>query len=184
MTKQSLIITAWISFFALSACTSLLKIHTDRDKNVDFSKYKTFTFYGFTDKTPGLTDFNRTKIILAVQTELLNHGYVQDEKNPDLLVNATAILKEKTKVSNTNYYGYGGVYRPYYWGTGNNAEDVNVQKFNEGSLIIDVLDASTKTIVWQVIGNKEIDVPIESSNTMIPDAVKKMMASFPSISNK
>src|SRR6478736_8623141 len=90
-----------LSVMLFTGCTSVMKVHTEHDKNVDFTKYKTFSFYGFTDKTSGMTELNRNRIITAITAEMIAHGFKQVDADPDIFVNATTILKEKSQVSNT-----------------------------------------------------------------------------------
>lgn len=168
-----------ISFVTFFGCGPKLNVHAVYDKKTDFSKYHSFSLYGFTDKTGGISELNRNIITSSVKKEMVAHGYVENEKTPDVLVNMVAIVREKSKVSNTNYYGYGGVYRPYYWGPGNDTTDVTKVKYSEGSLIIDVIDASTKRLIWEGIGNSEIDIPLKKADDFIPEAVKKILASLP-----
>jgi len=175
--KKYLIILSYFIFTV--GCAPVLRVHTDYDKQVDFSKYKTFSFYGFTDKTSGMSELNRNRIIAAIKAEMVNHGFKEVDANPDLYVNATTILKEKTQISSTNYYGYGGVYRPYYWGPGYSGNDYNMYTYNEGSLIIDIIDGASKNLVWQSTGNQQIDIPLKDPDTVIPNAVKLILAKFP-----
>jgi hypothetical protein len=83
--------------------------------------------------------------------------------------------------STTNYYGYGGVYRPYYYSGfgGYNTTNYNIDHYKDGSLIIDIIDASTEKLVWQGTGNKEIDGPVKDPDKRIPEAVGMIMANFP-----
>ena len=46
-------------------------------------------------------------------------------------------------------------------------------------LIIEVADAKTKNLLWEGIGNKDIDSPPSNPDQAIKDAVKSIMASFP-----
>jgi hypothetical protein len=55
----------------------------------------------------------------------------------------------------------------------------DVQHYKDGSLIIDVVDANSKKLLWQGIGNSEIDKPLKDPETTIPAAIGKIMASFP-----
>lgn len=168
-----------ITFLVFIGCAPKLNVHTVCDKKADFSKYNSFSLYGFTDKTGGISELNRNIINTSVKNEMMSHGYLENEKKPDVLVNIVAIVKEKSKVSSTNYYGYGGVYRPYYWGPGNDTTEITKVKFNEGSLIIDIIDASTKQLIWEGIGNSEIDVPLKKPDSFISEAVKKILSSLP-----
>jgi hypothetical protein len=173
-----------LSWFAV-ACSSPVKVTTDYDSKTDFSKFKSFSFYQLTDKSSGLSELNQQRIINAIKAELIKKGFVENVNNPDLLVNATAIVTEKQQVTATNYYNYGGYYRPYYWGPTYVGPTVyNVKELREGSLVIDVIDASTKHLLWQSTGNKEIDTGLKSPETEIPAAVTKILAYFPPGSKK
>ena len=165
----------------LTACGPTLQVSADYDGQVDFSKFKTFSFYRFTDQGPGVSELNRNRIIAAVKKQMVAKGFVFDENNPDVLVNATTILKEQQQVTGTtNYYGYGGYYRPYGWGPGyTGTTTYNVNNYYDGSLIIDVIEFSTKTLVWQGTGNQKIDGPLKHPDEEINFAVKKIMAGFP-----
>jgi hypothetical protein len=165
----------------LGACGSGIKISSDFDRSVDFSKYKTFSFYQLTDKGPGLSELNRDRIVNSIKQELVKKGMTENNTNPDVLVNATAVTKDKKQVTGTtNYYGYGGYYRPYSWSPGfSGTTTYNVYEYKDGSLIIDFVDAASKKLVWQGTGNKEIDMPVKNAETLIPEAVTKILAGFP-----
>ena len=98
-----------------------------------------------------------------------------------MLVNATTILENKKSVSsNTNYYGYGGYYRPYAWGPGfSGTTTYNVYDYKDGSLIIDIVAASNKQLLWQGTGNKEIDKPSKDPDHDIAEVVAKILSNFP-----
>jgi len=108
---------------------------------------------------------------------MLAKGFTQSE-NPDLLVNITSIMKNQQEIV-ANSYGYGGGYRPYAWGGGNMSTTVNVQNYTAGSLIIEVANASTKKLLWEGIGNQDIDQPSSNPEQAINTAVQKIMTSFP-----
>jgi hypothetical protein len=101
----------------------------------------------------------------------------------DLMVNAIVILVNRQAVttSTTNFYGPGGWYRPYSWGTGmsTSATTVNVQHYQNGSLIIDIVNAKTNMLVWTATGNRDINSPLTDPDREINSAVQSIMASFP-----
>ncbi|UOK41509.1 MULTISPECIES: DUF4136 domain-containing protein [Flavobacterium] len=172
-------------FLAISAllisCNSVT-VQTDYDKSVDFSKYKTFSFYELADKSGSISQLNKNRIINAVQAEMIKKGLTVSADNPDVLVNITTILTDKKSVTaNTDYYNYGGYYRPYHWGGGyvGSTTTYNVYEYKEGSLIIDVVDASNKQLIWQGIGNKEIDSPSKNPDKNITEAVAKILENYP-----
>lgn len=177
---------ACLALFMLASCASV-KVTTDYDKTVSFSQYKTFAFYQLDDKSGSVSDLNKNRILRSIKADLLKKGFTETKENPDLLVNVTTILEDKKSVvATTDYYGYGGVYRPYRWGGGVYAgfappstTTFNVYEYQDGSLIIDIIDAAKKQLVWQGTGNKEIDKPSSDPDTTINEAVTKIMEGFP-----
>lgn len=164
---------------SLTACSSL-KVNTDFDKSITFSKYKTFSFYQFADKgQSSVGGLNKSRIISAIRTEMIKKGFTETASGTDVWVNATTILENKKSVtSTTNYYGYGGYYRPYGWGAGNTTS-YNVHDYKSGSLIIDIIDASTKQLIWQGTGNKDIEKPSSDPDKAIAEIVSAIMKDFP-----
>ncbi len=170
-----LILSAW-------SCGPALKVNTDYDKAADFKKYKTFAMYTPENINDAISQLNRDRVIAAIKNEMIKRGYQESTTSPELLVNAVAIFQDRASMTaNTNNYGYGGVYRPYYWGVagGSSTTTYDVRHYKDGSLIIDVIDAAAKKLIWQGTGNKEIDGPIKDPDKKIPEAVAMIMASFP-----
>ncbi|MBN9296048.1 MAG: DUF4136 domain-containing protein [Filimonas sp.] len=167
----------------LASCGPTLKVTSDYDKNAKFSQYKTFSVNEIDPQKSSVSQLNRDRLVNAVKSELTKKGLQESTSSPDLLVNISTILKDKKSISsNTDYYGYGGYYRPYAWGGGMGVTGYttyNVQDYKDGSLIIDVADASTKKLIWEGIGNAEIDKPVSKPDEVIPQAVTKIMASYP-----
>ena len=115
---------------------------------------------------------------------MIKKGFQENSATPDLFVNVIGIFKDRVSVSEySNYYGDGGFYRPYYWGGagmyGSSSSTVDVQHYKDGSLIIDIIDSKEKKLVWQGIGNKEIDGPVKNPDKTIPEAIASIMAGFP-----
>ena len=171
-------IVAGLSF---AGCEPALKVTSDHDSRVDFTGYRTFRLYG--NAASNISSLNHDRIVRCVRSETVGKGFVEDTVKPDLLVNITAIVKNAKDVSaNTNYYGYGGAYRPYYWNTGMSSSTTtfNVDEYKEGSLIIDVVDGGTQKLIWQGIGNSRLDEDVKDADARICGAVKKIMESLPS----
>lgn len=164
----------------LHSCGPSLKVSSDYDHRVDFTRYKTFQLY--TGTKTNISSLNQDRILNSVKAEMQGKGLTEDSKQPDLLVNVSAIVKNNVQVSsNTNYYGYGGAVRPYYWGDGmvTGYTTYDVDHYKSGSLIIDMVDASTKKLVWQGVGDSKIDEPASDADQRIAGAVNKIMQGFP-----
>ena len=163
----------------IGSCGAQLKVSSDYDKSADFTKYKTFTIYNSEGLKESVSQLNHDRIINAVKNEMTKRGFIENTASPELLVNTTAVLKDRSSVSSTNYYAYGSVYRPYAWGPGISHSNYDVQHYKDGSLIIDIVEVESKKLIWQGIGNKEIDTPSKHPETEIPKAIGSIMLEFP-----
>lgn len=174
------------SFLLLAACSSGPKIKADYDPSVDFSRYETFNFF----KPLGIENPNYSSILGqmfrdSITRQMEQRGYTLSD-DPDLLINVSAILEDKTKVTTYNdpmyggYYGYRrGVYDPWYgYGYGT---QTHVSQYTEGTVNIDMVDARAKRMVWEGIAVGRVDE--ERSNAEVREAieagVREMFASYP-----
>jgi len=160
-------------------CKPALKISCEYDKTVDFSRYKTFTVRGGQSLEKAFTRANQDRVMNATRNEMTKKGFTEVTGSPDLMVDVNAIIDNKATVSNTSYYEYGSVYRPYTWGPGVSYTDYDARNYKDGSVIIDVLDAGTSKQLWQGIGIKEMDAPSKHPEKEISKVVGSVMAAFP-----
>ena len=167
------------------SCSPTVKVTTDYDHSANFSEYKTFTFYDLKAQEGQINQLNVDRITKAIRAELINKGFTETTANPDLKVNAITILKNKTSVSaNTDFYGYGGMYRPYgYWGggamMGNANTTFNSYDYVDGSLIIDIVSSKTGKLIWQGVGNAQIDSKPDNPEEFVGTSIKKILEGFP-----
>lgn len=183
---KKLTIASMAVVLLLSACGPTLKVTSDYDRQANFSAYKTFAYYNPGGDKSSVSELNRSRIENAIIAQMKAKGYTEetDTSAADLLVNPITVTKEgKSVTANTDYYGYGGFYRPYGWGGGfgnvSSTTNYSVDKYIDGSLIVDVVDRAKRTMLWQGVGNSEIDGPLKDPDTQIPKAVAKIMSSFP-----
>jgi len=174
----SMLIAALFMF----SCGPSLKVTSDYDKSIDFQQYKSFSLDKSNDSArQSVSSFNQERITNAVRSEMIKKSF-QESSSPDLIVHTAVIMKDMQSVTaNTNYYGYGGYYRPYGWGGGMSTAHTtyDVQNYKDGSLIIDVVDTKTQKLVWEGVGNKQIDKPSKDLDKAISDAIASIMESFP-----
>ena len=142
----------------LTACASGPTIQSDYDHTVDFSQYKTFGFFSpMSIEGENYSTLFGQQFRESIGREMRARGYVQSE-NPDLGINVSARLQQKTKVTTTTdpmmmggYYGYRrGYYDPwmsYGYGT-----STHVSQYNEGTVNVDIVDMGKKRMVWEGVG--------------------------------
>lgn len=170
--------------FFVTSCSSPLKVSTDYDKSVNFRNYKTFSVYNL--KTTGsVSQLNADRISNAIRNEMIKKGFTEAGDNAELMVNAVVVLKDKqSTTATTNYYGYGGLYRPYGYyggmgGMGMGSTSVNTYEYKAGSFIIDVVDNKTQKMIWEGTGSKDFDSAPKDPETAINTGVAKIMEGFP-----
>lgn len=177
-----------IPFFILGllfSCSPTVKVTTDYDHNANFGEYKTFAVYDLKAQEGQVNQLNVDRVTKAIRAEMTAKGFTESSSNPDLKVNAVSILKNKTQVTaDTNFYGYGGMYRPYgYWGggamMGGGSTTFNSYDYVDGSLIIDIVSTKTGKLVWQGIGNAQIDSKPDNPEEFINASIKKILEGFP-----
>ena len=156
MSKFSKLFTALLSVMLITACGSTTKIHSDYDHSLDFSQYKTFGYYS----PMGIENPNYSSLLGqmfgdAIDAQMLPRGYVKSN-NPDILINVSARLEDKTQVRTTSdpmmygggYYGYrGGMYDP--WGGYGYGTTTHVSQYTEGTVNVDMVDVKQKRMIWE-----------------------------------
>lgn len=161
-----------ILVIVMAGCTGI-KVSTDYDRKVDFSKYKTFNFSKEVDRVT-LNDLNRRRLKDAITREMEAKGF-QIAATPDVLVNT--FIKGQAKysaVANTN--SYGGM---YYRGWGSSSTYVDVNKSIEGTLFIDVIDVQEKKMVWEGVAEGLVNPRTESREEKINSVVAEIFKNFP-----
>nr|WP_294784696.1 DUF4136 domain-containing protein [uncultured Flavobacterium sp.] len=166
------------------SCSPTVKVTTDYDHSANFESYKTFAVYDLKAQEGQVNQLNVDRVTNAIRNEMLAKGFTESS-NPDLKVNAVSILKNRTSTTaSTDFYGYGGMYRPYgYWGggamMGGANTTFNTYNYIDGSLVIDIVSTKTQKLLWQGIGNAEIDSKPDNPEEFINSSIKKILAGFP-----
>lgn len=165
-----------------TACASQTEIRTDFDKSADFSQYRTFAFVDrLGTDVAGYSSLTTQRIKTAVEREMAARGYVPAVSNPDLLVNFHGNIKEKERVTELplpmGYYGYrAGFYAPW---AGYPAA-VEVEKYSEGTLNVDLVDRSRRQMVWEGVAVARVTESMrESPEEAINKAVSEIFAKYP-----
>lgn len=164
----------WLVFvFAITA--SAQDVTTDWDKSVDFSRYKSFTA---TVSTTWGSPFGEKRALAEVEKTLVAKGWHKaDPSAADALVVINGATEEK-KSLNTFYTG--AMYSGFrYRGMGMGSSRTTVDEFTVGTMIVDIFDAKTKTLIWRGIGVDELSDKADKNQKKIANATKDMFKKFP-----
>ncbi|MFT5140125.1 MAG: hypothetical protein ACI9H8_001575 [Lysobacterales bacterium] len=148
----------WACLLLLVACASGPEIQSDYDPEVDFSKYKTYGFFSpMSIEGDSYSTLWGRQFRASIGREMNAKGYVEAE-NPDLSINVSARMQEKTKVTQTAdpmmYGGYYGYRRGFYdpWGGYGYGTTTNVSQYTVGTINVDLVDMAEKRLVWEGVG--------------------------------
>lgn len=175
MKKWSLILMVIV--IALSVSCSSITTQYDYERGEDFSRFKTFSFL------PVPPELGQNQLVVkrigdAIVKNLATKGLKETDNNPDL--NIAVYTKVKDKVSVTSYgYGYAPYYTWGYWGPVRGG--VDVRQYEEGTLIIDMVDAQAKEMVWRGMASKALpSAPTpEKIDKIIDNVVAKIFEKYP-----
>ena len=159
----------------LTSCSSV-KVISDYDTKVDFSSYKTFAFYKKGIDKVEISDLDKRRILKAVEKELLAKGFTKSE-NPDVLVNIFTKSRQKVDVyNNSMHYGW----HPWYYGPN---FGMQISKYTEGTLFIDLIDAEKKELAWQGIGSGGLTTSgnVAKKEERIKEFVAEIMSKYPPV---
>lgn len=172
----------------LSACSSIT-LYSDYDKTVDFTQFKTFSYYGWADNSDKiLSPFDKERIEKSFGSEFVNRGLTFVKEGGDLIVALYIVTEQKQQTTATTtgvggmYGGYGGYwgYGPGWgWGGGVSTTTYNTYDYTVGTLVCSVFDAKEKKLIWEGSGSGEIDDNPQSREDGIPKAVAKIMSQYP-----
>lgn len=160
--------------FLLTLSCSSIRVYSDHDRSVDFSQYKTFAYFKPEIDKVDISDLDKRRILNALDTEMTTKGLSKSE-TPDILIGFTTAAKQQVFVNTNNYYGWGWGFSPWFWGPQYNS--VNTR--TEGTLYVNIIDATTKQLVWQGKGQGGIHDNLKNRDERIALFVHEIVSQYP-----
>jgi hypothetical protein len=145
------------------------KVTVEFDRGADFSKYKTFAIRDgrLNSKNPALnSDLVKKQIEADITRYLSSKGLEVTTGRSDLNVRYTfgAVRKAEVETYPAGWYGLG-------------TRVVRVP-YSEGTLVIDLRDPTTRSLVWRTIASEEKSDPTKIEGKL-DDMVKKSVEKYP-----
>jgi hypothetical protein len=173
-----------------TACSSV-RVNQDFDPNTDFASWQTFAWFPSGSPPtgdPGLDNpLLRNRIEAAVNRVLAARGYtlVEDQdRAPDFYVGSHLSTEQRLDVRTINRSYMRGPrgrnWRGQGWG-GVGWTETRVQQYEVGTLIIDFLDASARTLAWRGTGTRRLARNLQPDRVTqrVNDAVDEILGQFP-----
>ncbi|WP_299218530.1 DUF4136 domain-containing protein [uncultured Aquimarina sp.] len=163
-----------ILIITLSSCSSV-RVASDYDKQANFSSYKSYAFFKPGIDKAEISDLDKKRILRAIETDMAAKGFIKSE-NPDVLVSIFTKTKENINIYQNNFgFGYGWGWNPWFWGAGQNT----VSRTTEGTLYIDLVDASKKELIWQGMGTAALTEKVDKKQEKMNQIVAAILEKYP-----
>jgi len=185
--KLSTIVVVLLAILNMSQLNAQVK--SDYDKEVDFSKIKTYTFEGWAkDSDKILNDLDKKRITDAFSHELSIRGLEMKESDGDADITLYVVIDKKTSTTAyTNYnggMGYAGMgYGRGGWGWGggmaSSTTSYSEHDYDVGTIVIDFYDKTTKKLIFQGVNTQTVKDKPEKRDKSIPKSISKLMKKYP-----
>lgn len=161
-----------LCLFAISAQAQ--SVQSDFDRSFNLSKLKTFNF-AIQKRSPNdplaQDSLNNERIKDALESKLNISGFkLENDTKPDFAV--AYYVTTKNKFNFTDYSA------PRWFGR----RDISVDQYTEGTLIVDIIDPTTKQLIWR--GRASGAVELKDLDKKINKSVEKLVQQFVKDSKK
>jgi hypothetical protein len=171
--KKSLVSLA-VLVLMLAGCASGPTIVANTNPGTDFSTFKTYNFFQplGTDRAGGVRTPLSSRLMSSMNRELTSRGMALSD-SPNLLVDFVVSAEDRIDVRSTPSHT---VHRSHWsrgfstWPTYN----TTVRQYTEGSLIVDLIDPATNTLVGEGGAQNRIN-STEFTQQQIDEIVSKIM---------
>jgi hypothetical protein len=157
---------------ATAACSSL-STGFDYDTSADFSALSAYGWIEDEGSSQAMS-LALQRARTAVDAELGARGYRLDPQAPDFLVSVHVTSQERVQVTDWGYsYGRHGA----WYGS----RDLDVYTYDEGSLVIDVVDPTRRALIWRGTASRvvEPDWSPDEREKVVREAVQALLEDFP-----
>jgi hypothetical protein len=171
--------------FLLASCAPAA--HIEKDDNVDFSRYKTFSWIDKKGDNGKRNDLTEQKVRSAVSKELQKEGWRESNRNPDVLLSYDVLVERSTREESNPRYSYPFTrtfYNPYsrrfinvYYPSRFIGYENREVSTREGTVTITMIDADTEKTIWQGWATDEVNSRNMTSKE-IQNSVKAIFRKF------
>ncbi len=169
--------------FMSYSCKPLFKVQTESIASISPSKYRSFKFFN-PDNMPlsnfSFTDNNKKIIYDAVANQMKIRGFTSIQESDLIIKVQGGTSRESTDKSMDNYYDpVFGNFTPYMGSWYNDPWLYDDISKKTTTLIIDVLDARTRKLLWEGVGTGVLGDKPSQVEQRIRGAVTEIFTKFP-----
>lgn len=162
-----------ISLFIMSCAP--IRVNYDYERTTDFSKYKTYQYYG--DMETGLSPLDTKRFLDAIDLKMKEKGFAISE-NPDFLIDIKSSEFKEVQRHNVGIgLGGGGGHMGGGVSIGIPVGQANVNR----QITIDFVDEKGNGLFWQAVSESVFtpNATPEKREAQLQKVVEKVLAQFP-----
>jgi len=175
----------------LSGCATKPYVSTDYEASYNFAALKSFALKSAKQDSKEnilISPFTFSHIHSVANAELAKrYQSVSEGSSPDFYVTYHVVMEEKLDPR-----AYDDMYGMGYWGRGYRYPssifyrpplDGGIRVYNQGSLIIDMVDAKTQQPIWRGVSEKRLNKGLspQKQREILTSAVLEVLAQFPPV---
>lgn len=186
MKRLALIAATAAALVVLGSCSGT-RYYVDHDTGHDFRGYSSYAWFKLAsppEKAKPPTEANTIltrRIRRAIDGALDAKGYREKPVgDADFLVTYSLVLQSRMVLYHTGWaapYGYWGCCG-WGWGGGWSGGRTSVDTYTEGTIVVDVLDTGTRTLVWRGTVEGAFSKP-NPSDEQIGKVIARVLEGFP-----
>ena len=165
----------------LAGCSSP-QVTTDFAEGTDFTAFRTFQYRDSTNTLASTSPLAHQRIVNAIRGGMVSSGLSEVNENPDVFVTYYGSIDHQTRF-HTTYSGvsnWGGPRRhSSSMGFGATSSTTRATTVTQGTLVIDVWDASRNAMVWRSVATSALSSNPEQNTRAINDSVEAAFRQFP-----
>lgn len=163
-----------LAFVAFGSCVTI-RVNTDYERGADFTKYKTYQYFG--DMQTGLSELDTKRLLDAIDLKMKEKGF-SISGNPDFLIDIKSNEYKEPQRSNVGV-GIGGTGRNVGGGIsiGLPVGQSNVNR----QVIIDFVDEKGNGLFWQAVSEYQFNpnTSPENRTEQFNALAEKVLAQYP-----
>ena len=178
-------LAAFAMLAVLAGCASMgPEVTSDYDATADFSQYRTYDFMTRAERGVGRSydSIVDRRLMMAADREMAARGYRRVEADPDLLINfavVTETVEELVTVPGSAWPAPWG-WRHYYYPWPAYSYEAYVDRYELGTVFIDLVDAARRQLVWEGRAVERVTrASREDPAAALDQSVREIYAQYP-----
>ena len=173
MKLKAILITLFFTGVNIS-CSAVYNVSYDVDDNFNSAQFSTYDWLPIPDDA-NINNIDEVRIKKTVNAELQAKGLELTSENPNFLIAAYIVTKEKLRITE---WGYPFFYSHRFH---HRSRFIEYHQYEEGTFILNFIESLSKKLIWHgaaKVALEYADTP-EKRDVLIEEAMQKILQNYP-----